>query len=136
MDTKFFDQKILKDNFNQDGSELNKKFNSLLKSREKYDKSLNNNKVNNLEDNRIINKNYDSELEKKYKKKMLERDNFKKNEKNKQFDPTNYLHPLKEMRNNKIKINNNLPKINTINGRSKEDEDNVLDKLKELGIID
>ena len=136
MDTKFFDQKILKDNFNQDGSELNKKFNSLLKSREKYDKSLSNNKVNNLEDNRIINKNYDSELEKKYKKKMLERDNFKKNEKNKQFDPTNYLHPLKEMRNNKIKINNNLPKINTINGRSKEDEDNVLDKLKELGIID
>lgn len=134
MDTKFFDQKILKTNFNQDGSELNKKFNNLLKSRENYDKSISNKKINNFDDNRLINKNYDSELEKKYKKKMLERDNFKKIEKDKKFDPTNYLHPLKGMQDNNIKIKDNLPKINIINEHSKEDI--VLEKFKELGIID
>ena len=134
MDTKFFDQKILKNNLHQDGSELNKKYNNLLKSREKYDQSLSSKKINNFDDNRLINKNYDSELDKKYKKKMLERDNFKKIEKNKQFDPTNYLHPLKGIQDNKIKNKNNLPKNNKINGYSKEDK--VLEKFKALGIID
>ena len=56
MDTKFFDQKILKNNINQDGSELNKKYNNLLKSREIYDKSLSNKKINNFDNNRLVNK--------------------------------------------------------------------------------